>query len=348
MADRAPYPHKKRIHRRIVFEEVCCTLYKVLSYADFTKGVAQLVYAGFVHRDISPGNCLIYNGQTKISDLEYARPYAAPGHGAAPLTRGTHLFDHHPSPVTIFLFPGEAPPPTPTPWFKFNFLHDLESVIWIYLWFLLDTLPEAFTPAQIKQHSTTILALNYMLFNGSLNVSAERLSFVEHCTIRRCTYYDVVDALRAVHGIDFKLLKALQFFQSLCTAYQIVQLSQHLLAESPQATHWDRKVFLHKFYQAIHIYLMDAHEQMKDKSNAAQPLSDSLREAKHRAMQRAERPSANKRARTCEDNEDYVPPVRPDEDEDSDAASDSTSNETSSTTEETQFWKKKRQRGDWA
>ncbi|KAF8872559.1 hypothetical protein CPB85DRAFT_1349694, partial [Mucidula mucida] len=293
--------------------------------------------AGFVHRDISPGNCLIYNGQTKISDLEYARPYAAPGHGAAPLMgtpgfmaveyqRGTHLFDHHPSPVTIFLFPGEAPPPTPTPWFKFNFLHDLESVIWIYLWFLLDTLPEAFTPAQIEQHSTTILALNHMLFNGSLNVSAERLSFVEHCTIRRCTYHDVVDALRAVHGVDSKLPKALQSFQSLCTAYRIVQSSQPLLAESPQATHWDRKVFLHKFYQAIHIYLMDAHEQMKDKSDAARPLSDSLREAKHRAMQRAERPSANKRARTCEDNEDYVPPVRPDEDEDSDAASDSTSN----------------------
>ncbi|KAF8907177.1 hypothetical protein CPB85DRAFT_844531 [Mucidula mucida] len=42
--------------------------------------------AGFVHRDISPGNCLIYKGQTKISDLEYARTYAAPGIGAAPLT----------------------------------------------------------------------------------------------------------------------------------------------------------------------------------------------------------------------------------------------------------------------
>ncbi len=42
--------------------------------------------AGFVHRDISPGNCLIYKGQTKISDLEYARTYAAPGIGTAPLT----------------------------------------------------------------------------------------------------------------------------------------------------------------------------------------------------------------------------------------------------------------------
>lgn len=31
--------------------------------------------AGFVHRDISGGNCLWYNGQGKISDLEYAKLY---------------------------------------------------------------------------------------------------------------------------------------------------------------------------------------------------------------------------------------------------------------------------------
>ncbi len=43
-AKRAAYPHKRRTHRRIVFKEVCRTLYKVLSYADFTKGLAQLVY----------------------------------------------------------------------------------------------------------------------------------------------------------------------------------------------------------------------------------------------------------------------------------------------------------------
>ncbi|KAF8891895.1 hypothetical protein CPB85DRAFT_1331961, partial [Mucidula mucida] len=98
-ADGEAYPHKKRTHRRIVFAELCHTLYRVSTYAAFTKGLAQLVYgleymrlAGFVHRDISPGNCLIFEGQTKISDLEYTRPYAAPGHGAAPLPYGTPGF----------------------------------------------------------------------------------------------------------------------------------------------------------------------------------------------------------------------------------------------------------------
>ncbi|KAF8869095.1 hypothetical protein CPB85DRAFT_1401682 [Mucidula mucida] len=360
--DRAPYPHKKRTHRRIVFDEVCRTLYKVLSYADFTKGVAQLVYgleymrlAGFVHRDISPGNCLIFNGQTKISDLEYARPYAAPGHGAAPLTGtpgfmaveyqfGGHLF--RPQPPTTDFFPGESPPPTPPtplPWFKFNFLHDLESVLWIYLWFLLDTLPRTFTPVQIEQHKTAILRLNHMLFNFSLDVSAQRLVLMQNCaTDMQSAYGEIVDALTKVYGVDSKLPKALQSFKTLSTCYRIVEASQPLLVESPQATHWDRKAFLHKFYKAIHIYLMDAHDQMKDKSDEARPLSDSLREAQHRAQQA--RQAAHKRPRTLEDNEDYVPPVRPDEDEDSD----STSNGTSSPTEETQVCKKKRQRGGWA
>ncbi len=41
---------------------------------------------GFVHRDISPGNCLMYERQIKISDLEYARRYESQGKGLAPLT----------------------------------------------------------------------------------------------------------------------------------------------------------------------------------------------------------------------------------------------------------------------
>lgn len=38
-------------------------------------GLKYMHMAGFVHRDISGGNCLWYNGQGKISDLEYAKLY---------------------------------------------------------------------------------------------------------------------------------------------------------------------------------------------------------------------------------------------------------------------------------
>lgn len=46
--------------------------------------------AGFVHRDISPGNCMLYrnNGtiQIKISDLEYSRLYEDRSHQPSPIT----------------------------------------------------------------------------------------------------------------------------------------------------------------------------------------------------------------------------------------------------------------------
>lgn len=32
--------------------------------------------AGYIHRDISPGNCLHINGRAIITDLEFAKPYA--------------------------------------------------------------------------------------------------------------------------------------------------------------------------------------------------------------------------------------------------------------------------------
>ncbi|KAF9032654.1 hypothetical protein BDZ89DRAFT_1063276 [Hymenopellis radicata] len=343
-ADGAAYPHKKRTHRRIVFEEVCRTLYKVLSYADFAKGLAQLVYG-------NPGNCLIYKGQTKISDLEYARPYAAPGHGAAPLTGtpgfmaveyqvGRHLFEL--PRVLVRIRHGKPPPPDQVDWFKFNFLHDLESVIWIYLWFLLETLPESFTPAEVVRHKKPILSLYHMLFDGSLRGSADRRMFMEHCaTVKGREYKEVISALTEVHGVDSMIPKALQAFQCLAGCYGAVESSKPLFPESPHMTHWDRKVFLHEFYEDIHFYFMDVHEQMKEKTDTALPIWYTDQEAKHRAQQAAgpsKKRSAgtgrNKRPRTGtgRDSEPYVPPVVADEDEESDSDSD----EPPSPTEESQ------------
>ncbi|KAF8909106.1 hypothetical protein CPB85DRAFT_1308462 [Mucidula mucida] len=131
------------------------SLYDIRDYADFTFALTQLVQglervhlAGFVHRAISPGNCLLYKDQTKISDLESACPYHAapsPGHHAVPFTGtppvfmaveyqvGQHLFE----PLLPFNFKGRTHPGMPeppakknkAPWFRFIFLHDLKSVL---------------------------------------------------------------------------------------------------------------------------------------------------------------------------------------------------------------------------
>ncbi|KAF8891896.1 hypothetical protein CPB85DRAFT_248297 [Mucidula mucida] len=136
------YPHKARIHRQVIFLEVCETLYKVFSYSKFALGLAQLVHglaylrlAGFVHRDISPGNCLIYEGQMKISDLEYARKYISQGKNITPLTgtpgfmaveyqRGQYMFQVGGGrKANLDLYSRKTPS---TIRFQFNFLHDLE------------------------------------------------------------------------------------------------------------------------------------------------------------------------------------------------------------------------------
>ncbi|KAF8867430.1 hypothetical protein CPB85DRAFT_1264456, partial [Mucidula mucida] len=243
----------------------------------FVVGLEYLRLAGFVHCDISPGNCLTYNGQTNISDLEYARP----------------------------MLPRAMVPPR----------------------------SRTFTPVQIKQHKTAILRLNHMLLNFLLDVSAQCLVLMQNCaTNMHSAYGKVVVALTAVHGVDSKLLKALDSFKTLSTCYRIVESSQPLLAESPQATHWDRKVFLHKFYEAIYFYFMDAHEQMKDKNDRARPL----REAKRRAQPTAVFPRGRKRQRMCTDNEACVPPLWEEQDEKSDSEA---------PPEETQLGKNKRNRG---
>jgi serine/threonine protein kinase len=37
--------------------------------------LAFLAKKGYVHRDISPGNIIIYEGRAKLSDLEFAKQY---------------------------------------------------------------------------------------------------------------------------------------------------------------------------------------------------------------------------------------------------------------------------------
>ena len=85
-----------RIHSRVVFKEVCQTLYDFqgvrdvhIILAQLLRGLIVIVFtfnqsdepvglyllhkAGWVHRDISPGNTLVVDMTVKIADLEYAK-----------------------------------------------------------------------------------------------------------------------------------------------------------------------------------------------------------------------------------------------------------------------------------
>ncbi|KAH7098320.1 hypothetical protein BKA62DRAFT_713726 [Auriculariales sp. MPI-PUGE-AT-0066] len=135
-----------RIHRRIVYNELCetCLIHVV-------EGLKLFRYAGFVHRDISDGNCLWHpeSRQGKIADLEYSKEYAnLRGHD--PVT-GTPEFMAVEYQAAKYLFLRQSDKEKSEPGISlaahrkmllFNYYHDLESVMWVhYHYFLTHVLP---------------------------------------------------------------------------------------------------------------------------------------------------------------------------------------------------------------
>ncbi|KAG6915934.1 hypothetical protein DXG01_009228, partial [Tephrocybe rancida] len=160
--------HRQK-HVRTVYKEVCESIYEVDDFAkllrtlrDNVKALWYMRMAGYVHRDVSAGNCLrnTDSGHGMLSDLEFARPYdKLVGHD---LRMGTPSFmaiecqeqDHLFLPLGGIQPPPEDPPEDPPTCanqsstdpqpakFIFNFYHDLESALWIYVWFLLHRVPK--------------------------------------------------------------------------------------------------------------------------------------------------------------------------------------------------------------
>jgi len=86
-----PLTHARRAHRRLVYEEKCIALYDVDNLKVVFDLASQFVFAldlfrqaGYLHRDISGGNCLAFPDDStrtgyaaKLADLESCKPYHA-------------------------------------------------------------------------------------------------------------------------------------------------------------------------------------------------------------------------------------------------------------------------------
>ncbi|KIK56581.1 hypothetical protein GYMLUDRAFT_46925 [Collybiopsis luxurians FD-317 M1] len=140
-------PHPIRKHIRSVAKEVCESLYQLMDltdalicWKDMIKCLSYLREAGYTHRDMSGGNCLLYRcpeTNTRkgiISDLEYCKRYmdlsvhdpktGTPDFMAVEVQEQSLLFmDHEKIQTSRKLF---VP----------HFVHDLESIYWQYIWFL--------------------------------------------------------------------------------------------------------------------------------------------------------------------------------------------------------------------
>ncbi|KAF8831872.1 hypothetical protein HHX47_DHR1000921 [Lentinula edodes] len=108
--------------------------------------------AGFIHRDLSGGNTLFFEGKGIISDLEYAKRYnevsshnpktGAPDFMAAEYQANCFFLLPSPTDATAELLKLQRQ------WFAPHFVHDIESVYWQYLWFLHNRYPKISKPSQ--------------------------------------------------------------------------------------------------------------------------------------------------------------------------------------------------------
>ncbi|KAF5334540.1 hypothetical protein D9611_013803 [Ephemerocybe angulata] len=145
--------HHCRTNQRHVFKEMCITFYGVRDLRvgleickGYVEGISLIRVAGYVHRDISGGNCLVYKCLPKISDLEHCKRYdSVSTHDAVTVTYQFTAIEVGLSRIRFPLSRKEAwgqPELADRPQHHFHFLHDLESVFWVATHHIAHNIPE--------------------------------------------------------------------------------------------------------------------------------------------------------------------------------------------------------------
>ncbi|KAI5994284.1 hypothetical protein F5J12DRAFT_962663 [Pisolithus orientalis] len=160
-----------RIHFRLVFQEICTPIYKLQrldtvfqTLQDIRKALEILHSVDWVHRDVSATNSLRAGEVGKLADLEYAkRMNDTNRHG---IRTGTVNFMACEVEGQTYLF---KPPgffdEVYSPPFRFNPLHDMESLWWIQTWILYYHVDQPRSQRSSKQED-----YSKNLFPGQLKV----------------------------------------------------------------------------------------------------------------------------------------------------------------------------------
>ncbi|KAF8875550.1 hypothetical protein CPB85DRAFT_1345532 [Mucidula mucida] len=293
--------HKARVHRRVIFREHCKRLDALFDYGDYTLAICQLLeglnflrLAGYVHRDISPGNVLFVKNEKgalpiKISDLEYARSYGAessngtPGYMAVEYQLLGHLFlpeTLQPEPDdSNFDFENADELNTPVdevkespPWFRFNFLHDVESALWLYCSLLFHSLPSSANEKSVPSQSTAkVQELAKDLFGFALQATAPRSHFVMNVPQHNAA----VGLLEPLYNLDEKygplLLQGLKTFKQLVQYYRSVEATEPVSVGS--SFKWDSRAFKPLFYRNLQRAFFIIHQKLRGSTISALPLS---------------------------------------------------------------------------
>ncbi|KAI5897635.1 uncharacterized protein SCHCODRAFT_01167381 [Schizophyllum commune H4-8] len=208
-----------RKHCRTLYRHVCTDLYKINDPAVFFFALDQAVYVltwfrriGWMHRDISPGNIMIRSLRSaapseplckrymvQVADLEYCREYTRISRHD-PLT-GTGDYMAVETQLRKHMFHGGLRvTKLAAVYFSHNFLHDLESTIWMALEFAMRHVPrELLTTKRWQDIGPILSALKTWaddIFPNSTQASAKRIDLLQD----NAAQAEVKHLLRSVYG----------------------------------------------------------------------------------------------------------------------------------------------------
>ncbi|EAU89807.2 other/FunK1 protein kinase [Coprinopsis cinerea okayama7 len=187
-------PRKRRCF--FVYEHVCATLYDIPTLGEATDIIRQsltalrlMFCAGWVHRDVSPGNILTVRStpespwQVKMTDFEFATKFTHSGKVSASQVTGTPPFMACEIRTSTYILPppcydrvdmdGELPVQPQGP-VVYNYQHDLESLWWILLWL---------TTARLKQSRSQEFGRELFTSDVGMSTSLLRANLFTKCIV---------------------------------------------------------------------------------------------------------------------------------------------------------------------
>ncbi|KAL1748948.1 hypothetical protein HDZ31DRAFT_28594 [Schizophyllum fasciatum] len=230
-----------RKHCRTLYAHVCIDLYKIDEPAIFFFALDQTVFVlswfrriGWMHRDISPGNVMLFCLSTdtrkplrerylmKLADLEYCKEYTrisrhdpitgTADYMAVEAQDRSHIFANNGD--EVMLVDG---------YFSHNFFHDLESTVWMALEFVMRRVPRQeilsrdwleLGPAVHKMKS-----LANLVFPNLTAASVQRRNLLK----MRKSRDDLKELLTKVYGKDSPIANLTDLLRMLFHAYTTIE-----------------------------------------------------------------------------------------------------------------------------
>jgi len=281
--------YHRRKHVRTVFSQVCQSIYELDNWTtlmrcmgDLTKGLNYMRLAGWVHRDISGGNCLWdpEAKQGKLADLEYARPYkhssrlphdprtGTPAFMAVEYQRREYLYTTRIGDVSLAALWNNDDNDSDEVSaqrlaFTYHFYHDLESLIWLYAWAVCFRPPRCLSPESVESIAKTLRVAGSRYFNCGVEGNQARVLTVKDGVD---TNFFITQPLLDIYTKGSRcrfLLSGSQMVRPLAHEYrrlQSLQLDDKLLNGTAI---WNASNFTEALYNAFLTMFNQIEEEMK-------------------------------------------------------------------------------------